>query len=65
MALRIVCTSILTQHNLPPLLDVAAVRALTPAQSTDYVNGYQLGNIGQAAARRKAIGRAIGCVIAI
>ena len=53
------------QHNLPPLLNIAAIRALTAAQSTAYVVGYGLGNVGNAPARRVAIGRAIGCSIAV
>ena len=50
-----------TQHNLPPLVNVAAIRALTAAQTTAYAAGYGLGNVGAAPARRFAIGRAVGC----
>jgi len=52
-------------HNLPPLNNVAAIRALTAAQTHAYCAGYDLGNIGQAQARRAAIGRAVGCTVAI
>jgi hypothetical protein len=54
-----------TQHNLPPLVNVAAIRALTAAQTTAYAAGYGLGNIAAAADRRVAIGRAVGCTVAI
>ena len=47
------------QHNLPPLLNVAAIRALTAVQSTAYAVGYGLGDVDGAPARRAASGRAI------
>ena len=34
-----------TQHNLPPLVTVAAIRALTAAQTTTYAVRYVLGNM--------------------
>ncbi|KAF8495738.1 hypothetical protein F5888DRAFT_1709685 [Russula emetica] len=52
-------------HNLPPLVNVAAIRALTAPQTTAYTAGYGLGNIRAAPARRVAIGRAVGCSVAI
>ena len=54
-----------TQHNLPPLVNVAAIRALTEAQTLVYAAGYGLGNVEPAPARRVAIGRAVGCTVAI
>jgi hypothetical protein len=53
------------QHNLSPLVNVDAIRALNVAQTIAYAAGYALGNIGDAQARRVAIGRAIGCPVAI
>ncbi|KAM6504423.1 hypothetical protein JOM56_001366 [Amanita muscaria] len=52
-------------HNLPPLLNAAAVRALTAAESTAYAVGYAVGHAMPAGARRVTIGRAIGCTVAI
>jgi hypothetical protein len=46
-------------------VDVAAIRALTAQQSTTYINGYGLENIATVAARRAAIGQAVGCTVAI
>jgi hypothetical protein len=53
------------QHNLPPLLNVAAIRALTAPQTIAYAKGYSLGHIAKAANRRGAIGRAVGCSVAL
>lgn len=39
------------QHNLPPLVDAAAIRALTGPQATTYANGYGLGHIPGVPAR--------------
>ncbi|KAF8800395.1 hypothetical protein BYT27DRAFT_7117675 [Phlegmacium glaucopus] len=52
-------------HNLPPLVNAAAIRQLTAGESTLYAVGYELGNIGPAPARRVAIGRVVGCTVAI
>lgn len=52
-------------HNLLPLVNVAAVRALTEAQTTAYAVGYALGNVGPAPAGRAAIGRAVGCTVPV
>ena len=53
------------QHNLPPLIDVNAIQALTGPQATAYANGYGLGHIAGLPARQAAIGRAVGCPVAI
>jgi hypothetical protein len=54
-----------TQHNLPPLINVAAIRVLTSPQTIAYAAGYGLVITGTAATRQAAIGRAIGCTVAI
>ena len=53
------------QHNLPPLIDIDTIRGLTGPQATAYANGYGLGHIAGVPARRAAIGRAVGCTVAI
>ncbi|KAN0109213.1 hypothetical protein V8E52_009541 [Russula decolorans] len=52
-------------HNLPPLINVAAIRVLTSPQTIAYAAGYGLVITGTAATRQAAIGRAIGCTVAI
>lgn len=53
------------QGNLPRIENVAAIRALSALQTLAYATGYELGNTPTVAARRAAIGRAVGCIIAI
>ena len=53
------------KHGLPPLINADAVRALSVADATRYVEGYGLGPITLAPDKRKAIGRAIGCSVPI
>jgi hypothetical protein len=47
------------------LVNVAAIRSLTVAQTTAYAAGYALENDGPAAARQVAIGRVVGCTVDI
>jgi hypothetical protein len=53
------------QNGLPALLNAVAVHALTPQQATAYANGYGLGNVNTAPQRKRAIGRFIGCTVAV
>ena len=47
------------QHNVPALLNVATIKSLMPAE-TNMCAAYGLGDVGAAAARRKAIANFIG-----
>ena len=58
-------TVTLSQAHLPLIRSVATIRSLNAMETTAYAAGYELGNIATVAERRKAIGRAIGCSVAV
>ena len=49
------------QHNLPPLVDVGVINALTGLQATAYLIGYGRPVPNLVIDRRKAIRIAVGC----
>jgi hypothetical protein len=49
------------QNNLPPLVDVGIINALTGPQATAYLVGYGQPVPNAVADRRKAVRIAIGC----
>ncbi|KAF5381721.1 hypothetical protein D9615_005626 [Tricholomella constricta] len=52
-------------HNLPALVNVAIINALTGPQSTAYLQGYGVPVPNQVAARRTALRAVVGCTVEV